>query len=262
MDHSSSSERLVEALGRVLQHWETRPKAEAGRLGGSRRSSRPFTIALSREAGARGTATAREVGARLAWLVYDHELLERIAQEMKLRSSLLASVDEKRVSWLQECVEAFASVAAVSGAAYVRRLSETLLSLAAHGECVIVGRGAAQVLPAETTLRVRLVAPVAWRVEAVAGKFGVAREDAARRVETTDRERVRFVKDHFHKDPIEPTQYDLILNASRFSVGACADLIVEALHRLQAHGPVGPGGAVAHLQAGSPKGAYHHGRPH
>jgi cytidylate kinase len=252
----------MDALGKVLQHWETRRKAEAGQVTGSGQSRRAFAIALSREAGARGTATARAVGALLGWMVYDHELVERIAQEMKLRSSLLESVDEKRVSWLQECVEAFASVPAVSGAAYVRRLSETLLSLATHGECVIVGRGAAQVLPAETALRVRLVAPVGWRVEAVAAKLGIAREDAARRVETTDGERVRFVKDHFHKDTTEPTQYDLILNASRFSVGECADLIVEALHRLQAQRPVGPGDAVTHVQAGSPKGAYHHGRPH
>jgi cytidylate kinase len=244
----------MDALGKVLQHWETRRKAEARQVTGSGESRRAFAIALSREAGARGTGTARAVGALLGWMVYDHELVERIAQEMKLRSSL--------VSWSQECVEAFASVPAVSGAAYVRRLSETLLSLAAHGECVIVGRGAAQALPAETTLRVRLVAPVAWRVEAVAGKFGIAREDAARRVATTDRERVRFVKDHFHKDPTEATQYDLILNASRFSVGECADLIVEALHRLQAHGTVGPGDAVANVQSGSPKGAHHHGRPH
>jgi cytidylate kinase len=238
----------MEALVKVLQHWETRRKAEASQPGGSGESKRAFTIALSRESGARGTSTAREVGARLGWTVYDHELLERIAQEMKLRTSLLESVDEKRVSWLQECVEAFASVPSVSGSAYVRHLTETLLSLAAHGECVIVGRGAAQVLPVETTLRVRLVAPMEWRVVAMSQKLGVPREEAARHVERIDRERICFVRDHFHKEPTDPRQYDLVLNSSRFTVGACADLIVAALHRLQAHAPVAPLDHVAPAQ--------------
>jgi cytidylate kinase len=237
MNHKSQSDRLLDALTKVLQHWETLRKAKASDTGGSPEGGRAFTIALSRERGARGTSTARAVGARLGWTVYDRELLERIAQEMKLRTSLLESVDEKRVSWLRECVEAFASVPSVSGSAYVRHLTETLLSLAAHGECVIVGRGAAQVLPAETTLRVRLVAPAEWRVGAVSQKLGLSKQEAAREVEVTDRERTRFVKDHFQKDATDPRQYDLILNASRFSVEECAELMVEALRRLQARTP-------------------------
>jgi cytidylate kinase len=227
----------MEALAAVLKQWETRRKEQATRPAGSFPHSRAFTIALSREYGARGTLTAREVGARLGWTVYDHELLERIAQEMNLRTSLLKSVDEKKVSWLQESVEAFASVPTVSDSAYVQHLVQTLLSLSAHGECVIVGRGAAQILPAETTLRVRLVARVEWRIATRSLELGIPREEAARRVETTDRERVCFVKDHFRKDATDPRQYDLVLNSSRYSVSACAGLIVEGLRHLQAHEP-------------------------
>lgn len=238
MDHRSQSDRLMETLAKVLQHWETRGKAEASSNRDASPTSRAFTIALSRESGARGTSTAREVGARLGWTVYDQELVERIAQEMKLRTSLLESVDEKRVSWLQECVEAFASVPSVSGRAYVRHLTETLFSLAAHGECVIVGRGAAQILPVETTLRVRLVAPVAWRIEAMSRKLGISTAEAGRQVAKIDRARIGFVEDHFRKDAADPRQYDLVLNSSRFSVGECAELMIEALRRLQAGGRV------------------------
>jgi hypothetical protein len=129
----------MEALGAVLKHWEAQRNVKAAQPDGSGLTSRAFTVAVSRESGARGTSTAREVGARLGLTVYDHELLERIAHEMKLRTSLLESVDEKKVSWLQECVEGFASVPSVSGSAYVHHLIETLFSLATHGECVIVG---------------------------------------------------------------------------------------------------------------------------
>jgi cytidylate kinase len=224
---------MSEAVLRAFGHWEERRRAEAQRLGPLPAAPQAFTIALSREAGARGTSVARAVGARLGWAVYDNELLERIAREMGLRSSLLQSVDERRVGWLQECAEMFAAVPSVSESAYVRHLVETLLSLGAHGECVIVGRGAAHVLPAASTLRVRLVAALPDRVAVMSQELGVGRPQAARHVEATDAERVRFIKEHFRKDPTDPQNYDLMLSTSRFTVAECAELIVEALRRLQ-----------------------------
>src|SRR5690242_11906639 len=38
--------------------------------------ARPFSIAISREAGTRGPLVARTIAERLAWKAYDHELLE------------------------------------------------------------------------------------------------------------------------------------------------------------------------------------------
>src|SRR5262249_41409867 len=52
-----------------------------------------------------------------------------------------------------------------------RRRAETLLSRAAHGECIIVGRGAAQVLPPKTTLRVRMVGPLQDRITATQHRY-------------------------------------------------------------------------------------------
>jgi cytidylate kinase len=232
MIQKMSSERLGEALARVC-HWETRSKSEQGDL--AARSVHPaFTITLSREAGAGGSLVAQAVGARLGWPVYDHELLQRIAQEMGLRTTLLQSVDEKGRSWMRSFLESFASGPAVSDTGYFHHLVETVLSLGAHGECVLVGRGASHLLPAESTLRVRLVGPRAERIAATSRKLGISQEEAARQVETTDRERTQFVKDHFQQDPADPRNYDLVLNSSRFAPPACADLIVEALHRLQA----------------------------
>jgi cytidylate kinase len=65
-------------------------------------------------------------------------------------------------------------------------------------------------------------------------KLGVSEEEAAVKVAAIDRQRVQFVREHFNKDTTDPSLYDLVLNTERFSVEQCADLIVEALHRLQA----------------------------
>jgi len=198
-------------------------------------ATRPsFTIALTRETGGRATSVARVLGARLGWAVYDHEILERIAQEMKVHPRILQRVDERHASLLHEFIESFGSGPSVSEGAYVRHLGMTLRALGARGECIIVGRGAAHFLPPQTTLRVRLTALLEDRIATMSRELGVPRDQAAQHVEATDRARVRFIKDYFHKDTTDPQNYDLVLNTSRFSVDECAELIVEALRRLQA----------------------------
>jgi len=227
MNDRRSSQR-IEALLRAQLHWQTTHAEEM------EAAAPPFTIALSREVGAQGTAVGQAVAERLDWPLYDRQLLERIAGELGLRTELLDSVDEKRQGWLQECMKALAAVPAVSSSTYVRQLVDSLMWLASHGKCVIVGRGAAQILPAETTLRVRLVAPLKDRVLVIEKKKALAPEEAGRWVARIDAERVQFVKDHFHKDPTDPRLYDLILNSARFDIDKCANLIVEALHSLRA----------------------------
>jgi cytidylate kinase len=196
-----------------------------------------FTIALSREAGTNGLPIAQALGERLGWEVYDRELLQKIAEEIGLRAEVLEAVDVRRQGWLQECLEAFASFRALSAGAFVRHLVEMLLALASHGRCVLIGRGAAQVLPAATTLRVRLVGPVEERVEAVRQRLAITHAEAVRWVERVDGERTRFVRDHFRKDPTDPRLYDLVLNSSRFPAVECAEIIIESLKRLQALAP-------------------------
>jgi cytidylate kinase len=225
------TERQTEALERAERHWHSRHQAAAGGP-----TATGITIALTREAGGLGTSVAHEVGARLGWPVYDNELLQAIAREMGLRVDLLESVDERRQSWILECLEAFSDTPFVSENSFVRHVIQTVLSLGAHGQCVIVGRGAAFILPAETTLRVRLVGNLKDRVAVLSRQLGVSEAEAARKAEAIDRERTRFVKDHFQKDPADPLLYDLILNTSRWSAAQCAEFIVQAARQMDRGG--------------------------
>lgn len=233
-EHKTSSERMAEVVAKARRRWQTRQRVAESVDASVPPAPPALTIAISREAGANGSAVGRLLGERLGWPVYDYELVERIANEMGLRSTLLESVDEKRMGWLEECVASFFRGSAVPESAYVRQLVETLLSLAMHGECIIVGRGANVVAPPETTLRVRLVAPLWARIATVQKRRDVSFEEAQRWVEKTDRERARFLKEHFHKDAAAPYIHDLVLNSSRFSIEACAEMIIDALHRMQA----------------------------
>lgn len=230
----TSSERLGEALERARRHWQAHYRSGGAVEVPAAPQLPALTVAVSREAGTNASAVAHVLGTRLGWAVYDRELLQHIAGEMGLRAELLDCVDEKGVGWGREFLASLSSEPAVSQGGYLRHLVETLCSLSARGACVIVGRGAAQVLPADRTLRVRLVAPLEDRIASVRARFGFGPEEAARWVEKTDHERTRFVKDHFHKDPSLPAAYDLTLNAARFSAGECAAVIAEALDGMRA----------------------------
>lgn len=229
----TSSERLAEAMQRTRRHWQAEFRQAAQAPNAAPEPQSPaWTIAISRDAGANGSQIAEAVAEKLGWAVYDRKSL-KLADDMGVPVSLLETVDEKPRKWLQECLVAFASVQGISSSSYVQRLLAVLARVSAEGGHVILGRGGAQVLPKETTLRVRLVGPLADQIANVQQKKGLSRQAAVDAVARVDAERGRFVRDHFHKDPTDASGYDIVLNTLRWGVADTADLIVAALHQLQ-----------------------------
>jgi cytidylate kinase len=229
-----SSERVLGGLEHAVQHWEKSRASAAERPSGNVPAH--WTVAVSREAGARGSSIARRAGELLGWPVYDRELLQMIADEKGLRVKLLESVDEKHTSWLESCLEGLATGPHVSEVAFVRYLVESLFSLAALGNCVIVGRASALILPPDSTLRMRLTGAEKDRIAYISRHFGLPEKDAAAWVKQTDHDRTWFVQEYFHKDANDLTQYDLVINTSRFSTEAAAQLMAQAVHQVVSAG--------------------------
>ena len=170
MGGTMQAEHLASLVAQLGRNW-SRPPAED--------SSPRFTVALARQAGTYARAIAQEVARRLGWPLYDRELLDTIGREMGLQTQLIESLDEKRQPWLRHAFEEFMGVPHVSEHKYVHHLIKTVLALGAKGSCVILGRGAVRILPLETTLRVRLVAPREHRVKRFAHEEGISAEEAA-----------------------------------------------------------------------------------
>lgn len=222
----------VGTLADALIHAENRPREAA-----AEHRAAEFTIAISRQAGARGTSVAHEIGKRLGWPVYDHELLEQLARELHVNVRELEAADERPGNWVTEWAESLSNSRNVNELTYVLHLRPLLLALSQRGACVIVGRGAAHLLPPSSTLRVRLVAPLPDRIAYLARVQGRSATEVARNIDTTERERVRFVREHFHFDPSDPVCYDLVLNAGTLSVPDCASMVLEALRIRKAGRP-------------------------
>lgn len=224
----TTPERLGEAFERARRHWRRRQPGET--LEVPKADVQPaLTVAISRESGTRGDSIAHAVGAKLGWPVYGRELIQKISEETGLRTELLESFDEKQSHWLLECLQSLGGETPTTRAGFAKHLAEIVVGLAAHGRCVILGRGAAVILPESATLRVRLVAPRSARIKRIAEKLGVSEREATRMAEQTDAQRTEFVRSHFHKDPNDVHLYDLVINTARFSDDQCAKVISAAM---------------------------------
>jgi hypothetical protein len=193
-----------------------------------------LSIAISREAGARGGSIGRRVGRKLAWQVYDQEVLEYIAQEGGIRQELLDAQDAAAVTWAAEHLQALVRADTVEPSSPLSNLARVVVALAAQGQVVFIGRGAGCLLPAASTLKVRILAPLADRIAYMSQWLRLTREEAAERVRLRDNRRAEFLQTHFHHDPNDIYQYDLVLNSSLLGEEVCAQLIVEAAQAKQA----------------------------
>lgn len=227
----SSHPSVGVGLERALHHWRQRGALLKRDLGEP--EPEPLTIAISRECGAGGAAVAVALGERLDWPVYDRQIVDSIAEDSGVRAQLLEALDEKRPNWFATGFSSFAQEKTLSGVGYAIRLRDVLAGLAGHGQCVIVGRGAAQLLPPATTLRIRLIAPREYRIARVAVQLAVSEDDAARWINHMDAGRDEFVKKYFKCNAGDPRGYDLTVDTSRFSIEACAEMALVALKALE-----------------------------
>ena len=213
-------------------------------------SQQKFTVAIGRDVGAHGTAIALETGRLLGWRVYDHELVEQIARDLHVSVRQVEAADERTRNWLAESIQVFGSPRAVTESSYFVHLRQAIESLGEQGRCVIVGRGSFLLLPAATTLRVRIQAPLASRIAAISREQGCSAKEAARYIELETERRQRFIRDHFHHEAEDSRNYDLVLDSSRLSVTGCAEMIVQALEQMSVRDAVPAGAAVlANLDA-------------
>src|SRR5437763_1440663 len=123
-----------------------------------------LTVAVSREAGARGGTIGRRAGRKLGWQVYDQELLEYMSQDPSVVQGMIDALGPPAAAWVESRLERLMRSESVSQHPSVVSLARTMLALGAQGGVVLIGRGAGCILPRESTLHVRVVAALEERI--------------------------------------------------------------------------------------------------
>lgn len=196
----------------------------------------PF-VTISRQFGCEGGALAHALADLLnercrpvvPWVVYDHELIERVAQELHLRQAVLEALDGHRRNEMSELFEAILN-RKVDEAVVYRKLAEVARAIALHGQAVFVGRGTSLITQdLRNGLHLRLVAPVGWRAHKLAETRNLSPQDAQRAVVEGEEQRARFIKTFFVHDPSYELHPDLTLENSRFNLLQLAEIVFTAL---------------------------------
>jgi cytidylate kinase len=180
-------------------------------------------LTLSRQYGSGGREIARTVAERLGYAYED-------------RVTLLASLRATNPDWVRFGDEYDEHKPSVwerfdwSYRGYAALLQRHLLEAAAAGRVVIVGRGGAFLLAGvPTALHVRVVAPLAARIERILRREHADRASVHALIERVDRERAGFIRAIYGRSWEDPTAYDRTCDTSLLEPGAIVDEILTHL---------------------------------
>ncbi|NLX53757.1 MAG: cytidylate kinase-like family protein [Planctomycetaceae bacterium] len=188
-------------------------------------------IAISREAGAGGSAVGRRIGELLQWEVLNRKLLDMMAEKFNLSRAMVGVADETTSNWLIEVFGKWLDPRLVTRSEYIVHLGELVLLAAQHSSKVFVGRGAQHFLPAERGVSVFLVAPLTMRIARIQDVRGCSEAEARRYIRDTDQTRRDLIKSHFNREIDDPHLYDLVINRTQIDSDAAAELVVNECRR-------------------------------
>jgi cytidylate kinase len=186
-------------------------------------------VTVSREPGSGGRIVAQNLAAKLGFEVFHQEVLHEMAKRAEISNQLLATLDERGLSVLEDWISSLVDDRHLWPDQYLRHLMNVIGTIGKHGRAVVVGRGANFVLPPEQRFRVRITAPQRLRIENVARDFDLSAAEAKRRVIKTESNRKAFIRKYFNADIADPTNYDLVINTATLSVDQAVDVIGAAL---------------------------------
>jgi cytidylate kinase len=216
--------KLVE---KQLRNWELARAQQPTAAAVSPGLVRQF-VTISRTFRSGGAKAATLLGEKLGWPVFDHEILQAMAGDDRLRAQLYAQMDERDQSWLEDAIQ-WVIEGELRKDDYFCQLTETVLTLARKGPAVFLGRAADLILPRDHGLRVRVIAPLEQRIQTFALETNTTADFARPEVERIDEQRIEFRRHHFGPHANDDTRHDLLINLGRFPVEQAVDLIVAAL---------------------------------
>jgi cytidylate kinase len=145
-----------------------------------------------------------------------------------MRQDILDSLTPEAARWVDAQLVRFTQGNTHAQDSSFRDLVQMMLALGAQGEVILIGRGAGHILPRETTLSLRLIAPLADRVAYFGQWLRLPQQEAAEQVRQRDQRRNEYIERHFRQSPADVHLYDLVLNTGYIGEDLSVELIVQA----------------------------------
>ncbi len=182
-------------------------------------------IAMTREMGSLGKDVAAAVSERLGKPVVHHEIIDHLADKMRLRKShVIRFLDGKASVWERLTTD--------KTSMSIYTADETLALAESNGVAVIRGWGSAHLLrPIEHVICVRVCAPMKLRVERMKERLNTSDEEMiVNEIKLSEEAHAAITRRHFGVNWQDPENYDLSLNTERVSIEECADEVMALVN--------------------------------
>ena len=198
-------------------------------------------ITISRELGSEGDKIADLLCEGLGYCRVDSAMLAQIAEEAGVNvEAVLAKeravtrrpklVSSDMTSLYRKDPSAFGKQDAIDDQTYARVVRETMEKYAQEGNAVIVGRGGQMILRDwPTALHIHLYADLEVRVRRLMERLDISEEDAKRRVERSDEQKLQYIR-HVRQNASWKNlkYYHLAIDTGRISPEVAAQMIISA----------------------------------
>ena len=179
-------------------------------------------IAMTREMGSLGMDVARILESELKVPVVYHEIINNLADKMRVRKSHVIRLLGGKANLLERLTADKTSLSIYT--------ADEMLQVASKG-AVMRGWGAAHLLrPVSHAICVRICAPLELRVKRMMERLDSDDRGAVvTEIRNSDEAQSAITKRHFGIDWQNPEGYDLSLNTERVSVEQCAEEIMQVV---------------------------------
>jgi cytidylate kinase len=196
-------------------------------------------ITVSNRYGSGAVGVAQQVAQRLGYEYVDEQLPVVVAKRLRTSPQAIEAAEDLGQTMSERMLRGLELGTPEVGGEQegpsfdeecLREVQEAVREYAAHGNAVIVGRGAHAILGRrQDVLRVFLYAPRDWRIHHIMDGHGVDERTATAEVDRIDRARGHYIKAYYGLNWDDPTNYDLCLDTSTFGPDRCVDIVVRAV---------------------------------
>jgi cytidylate kinase len=194
------------------------------------------TITLSRQFGCEAYPLANRLKSLMEektgamWTILDKALLEEMARSRDV-SEIVALGGWEKPRFLDDFFATF-SPRWKTEKDHFRRLTTDIATLAAHGNAIIVGRGAAIITQSlSNCYHFRISGTLEFRIGSIAKRLGCTHAEAAETVAREEKRRDKFILDFLDSDANDLSFYHLVFNNDKNTVEQMARTIAGYLDR-------------------------------
>lgn len=192
-----------------------------------------MVITVGRQYGSGGREIGTMLAEKLGIAYYDDMLLKEAAKESGLCEDLFHSFDERPKSFLYSVAMDPYSFSmnhvmpkgSIEQQVYLATY-DTIKKLADKGPCVLIGRCADYALKdRDDVINLFITAPLENRIERVARRNGITRDEAKERIKRTDKSRASYYNYYSSKDWGDAKSYDLCIDSSLLGIEGTVELL-------------------------------------